>query len=47
MLDIEKAEVGTRCSIDILGEIHPATVIADLILLIKNERLRDVNNANK
>ena len=47
MLDIEKAEVGTRCSIDILGEIHPATVIADSPFDPKNERLRDVNNANK
>ena len=46
MLDIEKAEVGTRCSIDILGEIHPATVIADSPFDPKNERLRDVNNAN-
>ena len=47
MLDIEKAEVGTRCSIDILGEIHPATVISDSPFDPKNERLRDVNNANK
>ena len=47
MLDIKKAEVGTRCSIDILGEIHPATVIADSPFDPKNERLRDVNNANK
>ena len=47
MPDIEKAEVGTRCSIDILGEIHPATVIADSPFDPKNERLRDVNNANK
>ena len=47
MLDIEKAEVGIRCSIDILGEIHPATVIADSPFDPKNERLRDVNNANK
>ena len=47
MLDIEKAEVGTRCSIDILGEIHPATVIADSPFDPKNECLRDVNNANK
>ena len=47
MLDIEKAEVGTRCSIDILGEIHPATVIADSPFDPKNERLRDINNANK
>ena len=47
MLDIEKTEVGTRCSIDILGEIHPATVIADSPFDPKNERLRDVNNANK
>ena len=47
MLDIEKAEVGTSCSIDILGEIHPATVIADSPFDPKNERLRDVNNANK
>jgi len=47
MLDIEKAEVGTRCSIDILGKIHPATVISDSPFDPKNERLRDVNNANK
>ena len=47
MLDIEKAEVGTSCSIDILGEIHPATVISDSPFDPKNERLRDVNNANK
>ena len=47
MLDIEKAEVGTRCSIDILGETHPATVISDSPFDPKNERLRDVNNANK
>ena len=47
MLDIEKAEVGTRCAIDILGEIHPATVISDSPFDPKNERLRDVNNANK
>ncbi len=47
MLDIKKAEVGTRCSIDILGEIHPATVISDSPFDPKNERLRDVNNANK
>ena len=47
MLDIEKAEVGTRCSIDILGEIHPATVISDSPYDPKNDRLRDVNNANK
>ena len=47
MLDIEKAEVGTRCSIDILGEIHPATVISDSPFDPKNERLKDLNNANK
>jgi dimethylglycine dehydrogenase len=47
MMDIQHAEIGTKCSIDILGKIYPAEVIKDSPFDPRNERLRDVNNANE
>ena len=42
----EMAEPGTALEIEILGENYPATVIPDSPFDPKNERLRDVNEAN-
>jgi glycine cleavage system aminomethyltransferase T len=47
MMDIQHAEIGTKCSIDILGKTYPAEVIKDSPFDPSNERLRDVNNANE
>jgi len=46
MVPPELAEVGTALEIEILGQVHPATVIAESPFDPRNERLRDVNNAN-
>ena len=47
MMDTQHADVGTHCSIDILGKIYSAEVIKDSPFDPKNERLRDVNNVNE
>ena len=46
MMDKQHADVGTQCSIDILGKIYSAEVIKDSPFDPRNERLRDVNNVN-
>ena len=46
MLRHDLAEPGTRLEIEILGEQHPAEVIPDSPFDPRNERLRDVNDAN-
>ena len=47
MMDKQHADVGTQCSIDILGKIYSAEVIKDSPFDPRNERLRDVNNVNE
>ena len=47
MMDTQHADVGTQCSIDILGKIYSAEVIKDSPFDPRNERLRDVNNVNE
>jgi dimethylglycine dehydrogenase len=46
MVKPEYCEPGSRLEIEILGKTYNATVIADSPFDPKNERLRDVNNAN-
>ncbi|MDA0680697.1 MAG: FAD-dependent oxidoreductase [Proteobacteria bacterium] len=46
MVPPELAEPGTALEIEILGRNYPATVIPDSPFDPKNERLRDVNEAN-
>ena len=46
MLKPEFSEPGTELKIDILGKVYPAIVISDSPFDPKNERLRDVNEAN-
>ena len=47
MMDTQHSDVGTQCSIDILGKIYSAEVIKDSPFDPRNERLRDVNNVNE
>jgi dimethylglycine dehydrogenase len=47
MMKLDYADVGTECSIDILGKSYSAKIIEDSPYDPKNERLRDVNNANE
>ena len=46
MVPPELSATGTGLEIEILGKLYPATVIADSPFDPKNERLRDVNDAN-
>ena len=46
MVKPEFAEPGTRMEIEILGKSYPATVVPESPFDPKNERLRDVNDAN-
>ncbi len=46
MVPPDLSATGTDLEIEILGKLYPATVIADSPFDPKNERLRDVNDAN-